>query len=805
MSIRNKVSALFLCALMASPAAADGIINSTGSSSGSGGITVGAPITGTCPNGQVVYSNSGVIGCEAAGGTGTVTSVSVVTVNGVSGSVANPTTTPAITLTLGAITPSSIVVNGASLTPGTGTYNAGVLGSTYIFGSNEVATFPNYPFSTASNATVALQRNVTTLAAGVPHYGLYVDLENSTNLNNQNFLASRSDVTIPSSDSSTGGQITALDHNLWYSGTGTLLGAYVSQFDFVNSGSGTATTVYGLYFNMTANTANNAIGTLYNIYIEQPFGTGGGLTHTWGNIYGLFINDQNPSGASTNTLTNPPVALHIASQTAAGAVAIEQVGSGINSFAGTVKIGAGSAITSSGAGGALGALAFASVAPAGTLTGATLAAGVTASSLTSVGTLTSLTDSGALTLTGLSAGTQVSCLGLDSGNHTVTAACGGGSSTITANSTATSGFTAQHMLYSDGSLIQDSGTAALLVNATGNGANTFTGTDTFTYNAAFAVQRNVTSINATTYGLVIDVEHQNSTASKTSIAIDAQIFVPSSYSIAMSTATAINSLINYNGTGTLAIANGISGTVESQNTGTITLVRGMLTSIANYTGGTIGTTQSLLIQRPSGPFTAVTSTWTTIRGIEIDDQTPSASGGGVNTVTNPPVALYIASQSGSGAFAIQQNGSGLNTFAGASTFSAALINTGITSDATHTDATICEDTTTHQFYSGSGTLGICLGTSSARYKHDVADLDAGLPEIMALKTKSFYMNEGHGAPQKKMYGFMAEDALSILPALIGIGPDYIPNTFDYLGVVPVLVHAVQQQQAEIEDMKRKVH
>lgn len=42
-----------------------------------------------------------------------VASVSVVTANGVSGSVANPTTTPAITLTLGAITPSSVAAAGA--------------------------------------------------------------------------------------------------------------------------------------------------------------------------------------------------------------------------------------------------------------------------------------------------------------------------------------------------------------------------------------------------------------------------------------------------------------------------------------------------------------------------------------------------------------------------------------------------------------------------------------------------------------------------------------------------------------------
>jgi len=51
-----------------------------------------------------------------AGGGGTVTSVSVTTANGVSGSVATASTTPAITLTLGAITPSSILTSGVVTT-----------------------------------------------------------------------------------------------------------------------------------------------------------------------------------------------------------------------------------------------------------------------------------------------------------------------------------------------------------------------------------------------------------------------------------------------------------------------------------------------------------------------------------------------------------------------------------------------------------------------------------------------------------------------------------------------------------------
>ncbi len=62
---------------------------------------------------------------ETASSGGTVTTVSVATANGVSGSVATATTTPAITLTLGAITPSSVAasggVTGSNLLSGTGT------------------------------------------------------------------------------------------------------------------------------------------------------------------------------------------------------------------------------------------------------------------------------------------------------------------------------------------------------------------------------------------------------------------------------------------------------------------------------------------------------------------------------------------------------------------------------------------------------------------------------------------------------------------------------------------------------------
>lgn len=64
---------------------------------------------------NVLYSYDGtnwVLSVPASGATGTVTSVSVTTANGVSGTVATATTTPAISISLGAITPSSVAATG---------------------------------------------------------------------------------------------------------------------------------------------------------------------------------------------------------------------------------------------------------------------------------------------------------------------------------------------------------------------------------------------------------------------------------------------------------------------------------------------------------------------------------------------------------------------------------------------------------------------------------------------------------------------------------------------------------------------
>jgi hypothetical protein len=134
-----------------------------------------------------------------------------------------------------------------------------------------------------------------------------------------------------------------------------------------------------------------------------------------------------------------------------------------------------------------------------------------------------------------------------------------------------------------------------------------------------------------------------------------------------------------------------------------------------------------------------------------------------------------------------------------------ITNTAIATDATHTDATVCEDTTSHTYFFGSGAAGICLGTSSIRFKHDVVSLDKGLNEIMEMRPVEYKLNADKGDPDKPLYGFIAEDNVKILPKLVGRDGEGNISSFDYMGVVPVLVNAIKEQQKQIDELRAKVY
>lgn len=108
--------------------------------------------------GAVTLSSSDVttaLGYTPGTGSGTVSNVSVVTANGISGSVATSTTTPAITLTLGAITPTSVAVSG-TITP---SQTNGIIGTTT---NNNANAGSIGEYVTATGTAVSLSNGIST-------------------------------------------------------------------------------------------------------------------------------------------------------------------------------------------------------------------------------------------------------------------------------------------------------------------------------------------------------------------------------------------------------------------------------------------------------------------------------------------------------------------------------------------------------------------------------------------------------------------------------------------------------------------
>lgn len=129
----------------------------------------------------------------------------------------------------------------------------------------------------------------------------------------------------------------------------------------------------------------------------------------------------------------------------------------------------------------------------------------------------------------------------------------------------------------------------------------------------------------------------------------------------------------------------------------------------------------------------------------------------------------------------------------------------IGSDATHTDSAVCQDTTSHALYAGSGTLGVCLGTSSARYKQEFTPLKPALSAVRALRPGNyFYKPEWGDGGAREQYGFLAEDVITTLPKLVALDAEGLPNTVDILGMVPVLVKAIQEQEVEIATLRAQI-
>jgi hypothetical protein len=107
----------------------------------------------------------------------------------------------------------------------------------------------------------------------------------------------------------------------------------------------------------------------------------------------------------------------------------------------------------------------------------------------------------------------------------------------------------------------------------------------------------------------------------------------------------------------------------------------------------------------------------------------------------------------------------------------------------------------------NGTNVLYLGTSDYRLKEDLKDYN-GLDIISQIKTYDFNWKEAN----KRDYGVMAHELQEVLPNYVTGAKDDInedgsinPQQVDYSKLVPVLIKAIQEQQAQINELKAQIN
>jgi hypothetical protein len=95
------------------------------------------------------------------------------------------------------------------------------------------------------------------------------------------------------------------------------------------------------------------------------------------------------------------------------------------------------------------------------------------------------------------------------------------------------------------------------------------------------------------------------------------------------------------------------------------------------------------------------------------------------------------------------------------------------------------------------TGAVTCTVSSRRFKHDINDLNAGLPTIMALQPRTFQYN---GSTEPRV-GLIAEEVVNVDPRLVFYEEDGTTlRGVRYEDLVPVLAKAMQEQQGQIEHL-----
>lgn len=105
--------------------------------------------------------------------------------------------------------------------------------------------------------------------------------------------------------------------------------------------------------------------------------------------------------------------------------------------------------------------------------------------------------------------------------------------------------------------------------------------------------------------------------------------------------------------------------------------------------------------------------------------------------------------------------------------------------------------------SGNITCVSLTQTSSRKVKKNITDMTSEeARKLLELEPVSFdYKEEAQGTDRR---GFIAEDVAKVLPNVVTPETENAPASLDYIQLVPYLVKMAQEQQKEIEELKKKI-
>jgi len=123
------------------------------------------------------------------------------------------------------------------------------------------------------------------------------------------------------------------------------------------------------------------------------------------------------------------------------------------------------------------------------------------------------------------------------------------------------------------------------------------------------------------------------------------------------------------------------------------------------------------------------------------------------------------------------------------------------------------------YFDGNATVtGTFTNPSDAMFKSDVRSIEGALGKVMALKPRSYVMKTDQfkdriALARGRQYGLVAQEAELVMPEIVhasksitrddkGQALDY--KSVDYIALVPLLLKAIQEQQAEIESLKARL-